>query len=102
MHDAIVEVFNGSKSSGRISADGNGGDFKGGPINSPPDFARTFWLADFVAVNLIANGHGADMTGLNIAPNRLDIIALRDADGGDTVAVFNTNSFRNDRADDGP
>ena len=101
MKDAVVKGMLGAKACGRVCADGHGGHLEGRPVHRAPKLAGRFRFRDFEAVDLVTDGDRADVARLNVAPDRLDIGALRNPDLRDAPAVFDPGRARDDRADHG-
>jgi len=100
VEDAVVKRMLGAEARGGVGTDGDGGDLERGPVDRPPEFAGGLGLRDLEAVDLVADGDRADVPGLDVAPDRLDIRALADPHQGDAPAILDPGGTGDDRADD--
>ena len=89
----------GAEARGGVGADRDGGDLEGCPVHRAPEFAGGFGLRDLEAVDLVADGDRADVPGLDVAPDRLDIGTLADPHQGDAAPVLDPGRARHDRTD---
>jgi hypothetical protein len=101
MKDAVVKRGLGAKACGGVRANGHGGHLEGRPVDRTPKLAGRLGFGDLKAVDLVADGDGADMARLDVAPDRLNIGALRNPDLSNATTVFDTGGPRDDRTDHG-
>ena len=100
VHDASAQRVNRTEAGRRIGPDRDRGNLKRGPVDCTPDFRRIRRLSDFIAMNLIANGHCTQMSRLDVIPNIFDVITLTETHACNTKSLFNASSARNDGTDD--
>ena len=90
----------GAEACGGIGADRDGGDLEWGPVHRPPQLAGGLGFRDLEAVDLVADGDRADVPGLDVAPDRLNIGALADPDERDAPALEVEHGGRGQPADE--
>ena len=66
----------GAETGGGVGPNRDGGDLERRPVDRSPEFAGGLGLRDLEAVDLVADGDRADVPGLDVAPDRLDIGAF--------------------------
>ena len=101
MKDAVVKGLLGAETGGRVGTDRHGGNLEGRPVDRAPQLAAAIGFGDLEAVDLVADGHRPDVPGLDVAPDRLDIVAFADPDQCDAPAVFEAGGTGDDGTDDG-
>nr|WP_297116332.1 hypothetical protein [Thalassospira sp.] len=90
-----MEVLVGAEAGGGIGADGNGGDLERGPVDGAPKLAAALGLRDLVAVDLVADGDRADVSGLDVPPDVADRITLGyPLDGGALRSLYGANTIK--------
>ena len=76
MEDAIVMFALGAEARGGVGADRYGRDLERRPVHRAPELAPAVGFRDIKPVDLVSDRDRADVPGLDVAPDRLDIGAF--------------------------
>jgi hypothetical protein len=71
-----------AKAGGLIGGDGHGRELQRLPVDRPPERHLAVLLNDLIGADAIADADAADDPGADVLPQRLDVLALGEADNG--------------------
>ena len=93
MKDAVVKGLLGAETGGGVGSDRHGGNLEGRPVHRAPQLAAAIGLGDLEAVDLVADGYRPNVPGLNVTPDRLDVISFRYPDKRDALAGLSAREY---------